>query len=75
MSPAQRTLADQMIAYWTRFAHTGDPNGPGRPRWARFTPTGSRVLALAPGQAGIRPVDVSAEHQCGFWNTVDFSSR
>ncbi|GAB3909974.1 carboxylesterase family protein [Kibdelosporangium lantanae] len=60
---AQQKLADQMVSYWTRFAHTGDPNGPGTPYWSPNT-----VQSLAPG--AIRPVDLGAEHQCGFWNSL-----
>ncbi|HEX7712022.1 MAG TPA: carboxylesterase family protein [Sphingomonadaceae bacterium] len=32
-SAADITLADQMSSYWTNFAKTGNPNGPGLPPW------------------------------------------
>ncbi|GAB2761896.1 carboxylesterase/lipase family protein [Amycolatopsis magusensis] len=61
--PDQRRLSEQMLGYWTAFARTGDPNGPGRPEW-----TTDQALTLAPsGQGGIRPVEVAAEHHCAFW--------
>ncbi|HET6737307.1 MAG TPA: carboxylesterase family protein [Kribbella sp.] len=68
LSPAQQQLSNQMIDYWTAFARTGNPNGPDRPHWS---PTGARTingLSLAStDESGIKPVNLSSEHQCGFW--------
>lgn len=37
MTEADRRLTDQMVAYWTNFARTGDPNGNGLPAWPAST--------------------------------------
>lgn len=68
MSETQKRLSEQMIDYWTAFARTGDPNGPGRPHWAAAGQDDIRGLSLAPtDQGGIKTVDLSTEHHCDFW--------
>lgn len=61
LTPAQRGLSDQMIGYWTSFAHTGNPNA-----WPRFD--GDHVLSLTTG--GTTQKDLSTEHRCGFWQSL-----
>ncbi|KAI0171988.1 alpha/beta-hydrolase [Hypoxylon sp. FL1284] len=41
--PAYRALSDRLSAMWIRFAHVGDPNGPGLPRWPRYNDDGKDV--------------------------------
>ena len=37
--PEDRALSEQMQQYWTNFAKTGDPNGPGLPKWPVYNAT------------------------------------
>jgi hypothetical protein len=43
---ADRRVSDQMSSYWTNFAKTGDPNGPGLPKWPRYAPEQWEVMHL-----------------------------
>jgi para-nitrobenzyl esterase len=41
-----RAMSDVIQKYWTNFAKTGDPNGPGVPSWPAFDPTSRPYLAF-----------------------------
>ncbi len=41
-----KALSETMMDYWTAFAATGDPNGPGRPHWPVYDPARDEYLEL-----------------------------
>ena len=46
--PEDTKLSDLMSTYWTNFAKTGDPNGPGTPTWPAYTAdSGNQVMHLS----------------------------
>jgi para-nitrobenzyl esterase len=49
---ADRRLAAGVQAYWTQFARSGNPNGPGSPEWPRFE-TDSRLYVCFTADARI----------------------
>ncbi|MBW3083483.1 carboxylesterase/lipase family protein [Bifidobacterium phasiani] len=59
-------LSRRMIAYWTNFAATGDPNGPDTdgtplPEWTRYAPFGDDAMRLGRRTRMIRDWSTNAE--------------
>lgn len=54
-------LTDAMVAYWTNFARTGDPNGRGLVLWPAYSPRHAQVLELG---SRIRPIDAPDAATC-----------
>ena len=61
---ASQKLADQMVATWASFMHSGKPSAVGLPEWNAFTPR-AKALRLVPNESAL--FDPEIEYQCGFW--------
>jgi para-nitrobenzyl esterase len=55
VTQADRDLASLTSAFWVSFARTGDPNGAGRPHWARHTPGSEAVFQFTNTGAAMAP--------------------
>jgi para-nitrobenzyl esterase len=56
--PEDRKLSEQMMSYWTNFARTGDPNGPGLPAWPKYDTSDSLIhldSTITSGPDTLRP--------------------
>lgn len=72
LAPASQALANQMVAYWAKFAYTGDPNGNALPTWLPYagktTPFGGSSVQLLDTNNNVRPYNSDNQHQCtAFW--------
>jgi para-nitrobenzyl esterase len=64
---AQTALSNQMIAFWSNFAKTGNPNASGTATWPAYNATNDTYLTLAPA-AIATTTQISAQHKCTtFW--------
>ena len=65
---AEEQLSETMSSYWTNFAKSGDPNGPGLALWPQYQPTEERYLNL---DNQVR-VDASFHiAECDFMDSLD----
>ncbi len=44
--PEDLKLSDMISSYWVNFAKSGDPNGPGLPKWPAFTENDQKVMVF-----------------------------
>ncbi len=73
LNKKQTDLSDQLVAAWTNFAWTGNPNGLGNYPWPKF-PNGTVKPAYLsqniPVLSTYTDAQYSALHKCDFWDTI-----
>lgn len=65
MNRESAALSAQMIAYWTQFVKTGNPNVGGQPDWPKYVPGGAFQRLAPPAPASEK--GFADNHQCGYW--------
>lgn len=64
--PEDKKLSDTMIAFWTNFAKTGNPNGEGLPYWPKYDENGKTVMHFRNGTELTGRPD---KERIDFWNS------
>ncbi len=71
LTPVELALGKQMDRYWGAFAHVANPNVAGLVTWPRVTGSSHPVIVLRPTGNTVSATLFPAEHQCGFWATIE----
>jgi para-nitrobenzyl esterase len=73
LNKKQTDLSDQLVAAWTNFAWTGNPNGLGNYPWPRYTNSMTKPAWLIqdiPVLSTLTDTQYSALRNCDFWDSV-----
>jgi para-nitrobenzyl esterase len=71
LSPQERVLSEQLVAAWTNFMYTGNPNLTNDHPWPRYTANSKVYFSQnVPKSSTITEAQFAAAHNCAFWDTV-----
>jgi para-nitrobenzyl esterase len=73
LSADEQRLSDQLVAAWTNFAKTGNPNGSGNTPWPRFVNQEGVPEYLSqnvPALSTSTNAQFGANHNCDFWDGI-----
>lgn len=67
---AEIGLSDQLVAAWTNFVKTGNPNGLGAPVWPVLTSSSATFLQENTPNSAQTEAQYRADYKCDFWDTI-----
>jgi len=73
LTASEERLSDELVAAWTNFARSGNPNGTGNAPWPRFVGQEGVPEILSenvPSLSTFTNAQFGAEHNCAFWDTI-----
>jgi para-nitrobenzyl esterase len=73
LNAQEMQLSDQLVAAWTNFARTGNPNGPGNSPWPQFTDQAGAAAILSqnlPTSGTLTDAQFASNHHCAFWRPI-----
>jgi para-nitrobenzyl esterase len=73
LTPDEEKLSDELVAAWTNFAKTGNPNGTGDTPWPRFVNQEGVPEFLSenvPALSTFTNKQFGDEHNCTFWDDI-----
>lgn len=71
LNQQEENLSDQIVAAWTNFASTGNPNGTGNTPWPKLATGNTGKYFLEDVPLSTQPVtQIQTRYQCNFWNEI-----
>jgi para-nitrobenzyl esterase len=71
LNGAETKLSNELVAAWTNFAASGNPNGSGDTPWPRFVDgNGPYYSENIPGSSTVSADQFAAQHHCDFWDSI-----
>jgi para-nitrobenzyl esterase len=73
LDPRQEHLSKQLVAAWTNFARTGNPNGVGERLWPQYAPANELWFIenlTPPGLTTLTDSQYAAKRHCAFWDSL-----
>ncbi len=73
LNKKQESLSDQLVAAWTNFAWTGNPNGQGNSPWPRYKNKPAAPSYLSeniPVLSTFSDAQFTAAHKCDYWQPI-----